>query len=245
VLHVEIGGICSAARWVSDDLGTWVCSNFPAVVESALQELDPSVRVNRDTGNVDFSAGVSIQGYERGHELIDRLVGSGHTIVISRFGSSEGGQMNPSNWDRSYQPLQGSSSEVRWNPDNTDHRIPVISGGTEVIPTYLILGHELVHADQARLGVLSPQDRRDSLIERSCEWAVLAPPPGSPSNAQLDNINTQMQRRCGYAFRREVNGQQTWFYHLRRSETSSWQDIRIISENDLRQERGLPMRSSP
>jgi hypothetical protein len=245
MLNVAISGACSLARDVSDTLGTWVCSDFPSVVESALREIDPSATVNRSTGAVSFTAGSSTAGYERGHELIERLVNSGHTITISRFGSSEGGQTNPTNWDRAYVPFGGSSTEVSWNPDDTEHQIPVHTGGRQVIPTYLILAHELVHADQARIGILTSQDRSSSLIQRACEWSVLAPPPGSPTTSQMNNINSQIQQRCDYARRRDVDNGQAWFYHIRRNATSPYENIRIISENDLRQERNLPMRSSP
>jgi len=246
MLSVQIGGLCTVAREISDDLGTWVCSDFPSVVESALREIDPSASVNRSNGAVSFTSGVSsTRGFERGHDLLDRLVRSVHTIVISRFGSSEGGQMEPRDFNRACIPFVGSSSDVRWNPDNTDHLIPVVTGRREVIPVYLSLAHELIHADQARIGVLTAQDRSSSLIERSSEWSVLAPPPGSPRSSLLDNINNQIRQRCNYARRLEVNGEQIWFYHIRRTETSPYVNIRIISENDLRQERGEPMRSSP
>jgi len=205
---------------------TVVTHTFRTQVQAELQELDPSARVNMTTGHVHFDTSVSYQGHERGHALLQRLVQSQHRVEIRETM----GQNQTASTDReaATDPNTGSGSIISLNRTSRV-RIPVyIQGHSEYrdSPLHITLGHELIHADQMRRGrdILSQY----MLFEGIPILELL------PVRGRVPQATMQYQSLSGqYLNARIVEVRAVGLTDL---------PGYIVTENQLRQESGLPPR---
>ncbi|MCK5014073.1 MAG: VCBS repeat-containing protein [Candidatus Omnitrophica bacterium] len=195
-------------------------------VQAELQRLDPSARVNMTNGHVYFDTSVSFQGHERGHALLQRLVQSQHRVEINQTGGQN--ETIPTDREAASDPNTGSGSIISLNPTC---RVPIpvyIQGQVEFqdSPLHITLGHELIHADQMRRGRYTLSQYRlfagTPLLESLPLWGQLPP------------------RTMPY---RSLSGE---YLHARIDEVRDvgLTDLPsyIVTENQLRQESGLPPR---
>lgn len=117
---------------------------FIAEAERNLRVLCPLANVSSRDGVVTLAG--TPASCPRGVELVRRLVQSCYRIDISKTT----GRNN--RCDPTYRHGGKTGSTVYWNPQHTD---PVAG---VVCPTYIVLAHELGHADQFVRGIIGPSD---------------------------------------------------------------------------------------
>ena len=129
-----------------------------ASILSGLQQIDPSVKVNKvgsDTVQVSFDSEVSVEGYEKGHELVSNLVTSDneHFIITTDGGNTTG---MPENYKEGG---KGTGSQVEYNP-NLESGLTDDKGSSRR-PAFVGLAHELGHAEATDKGTqpIPPENR--------------------------------------------------------------------------------------
>lgn len=125
-------------------------------VQTALQKIDPSAKVDMKSGVVSFDA-TSTAGHAKGHELMDRIVKNTNVIDIRPTTGGNGiSTTNGAVIKADGTPGSGAGSTVTWNPTGEFHAITGKDGTTRETasrPVHIGLGHELIHGDHAQRGV--------------------------------------------------------------------------------------------
>ncbi|MBF0367092.1 MAG: hypothetical protein HQK50_16070 [Oligoflexia bacterium] len=132
-------------------------------VDTALKKIDPSAKVDMSTGVVSFDSSKATTGHAKGHELIDRLVTTKFVVDVrpttggNRF-ESDGGAGMVSDGKGGVKAGGGGNTDVYWNPKG-EFKAIMASGNREATsrPTFIGLGHELIHAEHASRGMLNPK----------------------------------------------------------------------------------------
>jgi len=120
-------------------------------VIEALKKLDPTAEINMKTGEITVGKKAT-KGHEKGHELLERIINNekGHKVTIK---SSFVNAAKPLNEVEATKENVGSSSDVYWSVEPT---LPTpTEKGVLPPPTFISLGHELIHAEHAIRGVWS------------------------------------------------------------------------------------------
>jgi len=159
-----------------------------------------------------------VGGREVGTNLIRRLINNeDHTVIIRAIGGGRGSEIRLADEIAAGTPGVGSSSTIRINV--VDYEWSWVEGNRqEVIPTHIMLGHELIHALRAMGG----HDRGEDIMVR------LYPHSVGGRYVMWEDAET-----IGLDYSRYVGG--TRIYGT--PSTSSH-----FTENALRREHGLPMR---
>ena len=125
---------------------------------SYLQQLTDYPLAIDDDGNVSINKDVILAvRYESGNELLERLINSSHVINIEVIDGNDGNAYSTDNYDNSINPDIGSGGTVYFNPMK-DIQIKTVNSNSGYVsmkkrPSYIGLGHELIHADRAARGV--------------------------------------------------------------------------------------------
>ena len=165
-------------------------------------------------------------------DLVDRLINGDHSVIIE-FGASH--NVRADDWDAAGELGIGSGSLIRFSP-NQSPRLPIINENGSVRGVrhtttqygWLFLGHELIHADRMARGVHRPLGefythhftRRRHFLWMSFlgfdqDWFLLTP---TEELATIGLLDQRFNDDCEL--------------------------IDDITENDLREEHGLPRRGS-
>lgn len=123
-------------------------------VQEALKKIDPSASVDLKTGVVSYDKTIDVKGHEKGNKLITRMVDSKHTVTIKT--TSDGNEAGADNRDDAADPKKGSGGTVWWNPSGSTTVLTKTKEGkfeNKGRPTYIGLGHELIHNDHYQRGV--------------------------------------------------------------------------------------------
>jgi len=131
-----------------------VVTGQPEWVEEQLQELVGThatviVKDDRSVGLIALARDTS-----PAVRLLTRLIESPRTVKISPHDLSKGAVNRPESKDDAFDPTKGTGSEIEIGK-GTQKSIVVVNGKLveEDTPAWLILGHELIHADRAARGV--------------------------------------------------------------------------------------------
>ena len=125
---------------------------------SYLQQLTDYPLSIDDEGNVSINKDIVLAvRYESGNQLLERLINSSHVINIEVIDGNDGNAYSTDNYDNSINPDIGSGGTVYFNPMK-DIQIKTVNSNSGYVsmkkrPSYIGLGHKLIHADRAARGV--------------------------------------------------------------------------------------------
>jgi hypothetical protein len=95
-----------------------------------------------------------VKGHEKGHEMISRMVASKHTITIEH--TTGGNEAGAADRDAAADKTKGSGGTVSWNPKGQSQINTLVGPSKAELkgrPTFIGLGHELIHGDHYQRGV--------------------------------------------------------------------------------------------
>ena len=152
--------------------------DFMNEVETALQNIDPSARADRDTGLIYQDEEIDYSGHEKGNSLINRMIEDDNSISIIDSRDEKLDSISivrkARNRNMAFTEDVGKASEngvgsdgyVFWNPDRQFSPPTLQPDGTiqdEARPPFIGLGHELIHGDHYQRGTYSQEGESDYL----------------------------------------------------------------------------------
>ena len=150
--------------------------DFMNEVETALQNIDPSAKVDRDTGLIYQDEEIGYSGHEKGNSLINRMLEDDNSISIidsrdEKLDSIDKRIRNENmasakDYGKASENGVGSDGYVFWNPDGQFSPPSLQPDGTiqnEARPPFIGLGHELIHGDHYQRGTYSQEGKSDYL----------------------------------------------------------------------------------
>jgi len=168
------------------------------------------------TGNLSFA---------HGNRLLRRMIASKHTVTID---ISQGHGINIFLFDPTHASTRGvgTGGAIYFDPSSTTNTYTANTRGIssrEIVPTNMILAHELIHADRAMRGVVIPTYQMDT-VTLQLERASLSPMRLSGSQTRIVTHTLHRDEMATIGIR-----------HHSASD---------ITENMIRSEHGLRRRSS-
>ena len=152
--------------------------DFMNEVETALQNIDPSAKVDRDTGLIYQDEEIGYSGHEKGNSLINRMIEDDNSISIidSRDEKLDSistarrvrtrNMASAEDYGKASENGVGSDGYALWNPDRQFSPPTLQPDGTiqdEARPSFIGLGHELIHGDHYQRGTYSQEGESDYL----------------------------------------------------------------------------------
>ena len=155
-LEIEVG--------LSGIIGGLFSRNYRRKTETALQQIDPSAKVNIWTGKVTQDNSINTTRHPKGNELLTKMVDNDNKIRVLPTLPGKGNSAYTLFGKKASTEGKGSGGRVFWDPTGELQPATVQPDGTvkkEDRPPYIGLAHELIHGSHFQEGTFDKDETEE------------------------------------------------------------------------------------